>query len=266
MPQRLTLGKTVQILTAFLLLATCVGAGRNLFEWPGRNFRNPERPNGVAVFMANGIFDPSDDSYVAPTGEDFDRTILCRDDEAIALRKQESIDYFLERFGVDFNESDFALGGAAVLFQTYQDPRWNYRCYKLPDRIVPRSGLIVHDCQWVMFLAADVTLFGSWGGSDGEFVPAGSVAVDGEYVIQGTNQYRFNHPRNIYIRFNSVIPIENAASGNIKFDCQLSSDDYGLGAALGRQESYDLPDGSTQISINNVLQFPAPLWTMNEAL
>ena len=105
------------------------------------------------------------------------------------------------------------------------------------------------------------TLFGTWGGESGTLVAGGTVAVNGEYLIQGTNEFRQGHPRNIHIRFNSVTPIFGAASGNIKFDCRLNSDRLGTGVALGRQEFYQLESGLTQIAINNVLQFLAPQWS-----
>ena len=233
-------------------------------QWPGSNVPNPNRPDAIGVFMANGIYDPGDPDYVVPSGEDFDRVIMGRDDEGIAERKQEAIDYFLERFGVDFNDGDFAQGGAIALIHAYQDPRWNYRCYSFPGRYISRNGLIVHDAQWVMFVAADADLFGSWGGENGTPVPAGTVAVDGEYLIQGTNRFIQGHRRNIHLTFQSVSPIFDAASGDIKFDCRLSSSSLGAGAALGRQETYVLPDGMLQVAIQNVLQFPPPEWTTSE--
>ena len=111
--------------------------------------------------MANGLLDPTDTEYDAPTGEDFDRIIMGRNDNEIAERKQLAVDYFKEQFGVDFTNSDSAQDGSVVLFQTYSDPRWNYRCYKLPNTRVPKSGFIVHDAQWVMaVVGAQATLYG----------------------------------------------------------------------------------------------------------
>ncbi|MEM7456703.1 MAG: hypothetical protein AAF456_20330 [Planctomycetota bacterium] len=247
-------------LTFFSMADDAVGQ-----TWPFRNFPNSNRPDATALFMANGIYDAADPNYQPPTADDFDRIIMGRDEEAIEDRRQEAADYFLERFGVDFSESDFAQGGAIGLFHVYSDPRWNYRCYKLPGRNVPRTGLIVHDAQYVMaVLAPQATLFGSWGGASGTVVDAGTVAVDGEYLIQGTNRFRCGNPRNVHLTFRSVTPIFDASSGNIKFDCRLDSEQFGAGAALGRQETYVLNNGMTQIAINNVLQFPAPLWSFEQ--
>ena len=96
-------------------------------------------------------------------------------------------------------------------------------------------------------------------------VPPGSVAVDGEYLIQGTPRFRQGHPKNLYIRFQSVDPIINAASGDIKFNCVLlNHKGRVIGAAIGRQELVPLNDGSGnfQMAIQNVWQFPAPAWAL----
>jgi hypothetical protein len=250
----------------WILIVVFVATGASVAvhqQWPFDNRVNWNQPDSVAVFMANGVFDPGDTEYVAPTAEDFDREIMQRDDDEIEQRRQEAVDYFLERFGVDFSDADIAQDGAIILLHVYQDPRWNYRCYKLPCRYVPRSGYVVHDAQYVMAVVApNATFYGSWGGEEGTEVPGGSVAVNGEYLIQGSRRFRPGSRRNMHIRFVSVSPIFNAASGDIKFDCLLTDSPWGLGAAIGRQESNVLSDGTVQIAIQNVLQFPPPEWAL----
>ena len=119
-----------------------------------------------------------------------------------------------------------------------------------------------------MFIGAlerSATLKGTWGGDDGIVVPPGSAAVDGEYLIQGTPRFRQGHPKNFYIRFQSVDPIINAASGDIKFNCVLlNRKGRVIGAAIGRQELVPLNDGTGnfQMAIKNVWQFPAPAWAL----
>jgi hypothetical protein len=243
-----------------VLLATTLTVRAN--DWPENNVPNPVLPEAMGVFMANGIFDGSDPDYLAPTAEDFDEVIMGRDEVGKLLRRQEAVDYFIERYGVDFSFSDFAQNGNIILLHNYQDPRWNYRAYNVPGHSdIPKSGLIVHDTQYVMFvIGTEATLHGSWGGVLGTTVPGGTAAVDGEYLIQGTNRFTLGHPRNIYIRFQSTSPIFGADSGRITFDCRLEHESLGKGLALGRQELYQLEDGRTQVSIANVLQFPATKW------
>lgn len=226
-----------------------------------RNKENPVEPEEVGVCMANGIFDPNDPDFTPPTYDFFSENIMGRvTHESKDKRRAEVVDYFLERFGVDFSGGDVSLDGKFALGNAYTDPRWNYRCYKVPGRnSAPSSGMILHDGTWGMQALVDATLFGSWGGDGGTHVPANSVAVDGEYVIQGTQKFRLNSERNIYLRFQSVSPIFPQPNG-IKFDCVLFSDRFGMGAAIGRQEQYVLDNGMVQIAVQNVIQFPAPDW------
>lgn len=235
-------------------------------DWPANNRPNPVPPERTGMFLANGIFDPADPTYVPPTGDDFDTVIMGRNEAEKAARRQLAVDYFIERFGVDFTNGDINAEGTIALLHAYQDPRWNYRAYKLPDRFfVPKSGLIVHDAQYVMFvIGPQATLFGSWGGPGGTTVPGGTAAVDGEYLVQGTNRFKLGHPRNLYIRFQSTSPIFGAASGRITFDCRLEQDRLGLGLALGRQETYPLANGLVQVNIVNILQFPPTQWSIEQ--
>ena len=239
---------------------------------PGRNDENPNPPYATGVLMANGIYNPFDPSFVPPTPDEFDTVIMGRSETEKQERRQLAIDYFIERYGVDLSFG-FADGGNIVLLESLMDPRSNYRAYSLPAAAggtskTPPEGRIVYDRQYVMFVGAlglDSTLTGSWGGPSGTVVPPNTVAVDGEYLIQGTRQFKQGHPGNLYVRFQSVDPIFNADSGDIKFNCVLLDDDGNIvGAAIGRQELVPLDDGSGffQVAIQNVWQFPAPEWAL----
>lgn len=256
----------LQMLLAGLLLAAFANA-TFAAQFPGINPQNPNLPSGgTGLLMANGIYDPFDNSYVPPTPDDFDTIIMGRSAAEKEQRRQLAVDYFLERYGVDLS-SGFADNGNIALVETFFDPRNNYRAYKLPGQLVSKRGRIVYDRQYVMFVGAlgmSSTLTGSWGGA-GTVVSPNTVAVDGDYLIQGTPRFRQNSPRNVYIRFQSVDPIFNAASGDIKFNCALL-DEGGeiIGAAIGRQEFVPLNDGTGrfQMAVQNVWQFPAPLWAL----
>lgn len=242
---------------------------------PAKARPNTQAPQALGVFMANGIFDPLDSSYTAPTGSDFDSVIMGRSPGEAEERRLQAVEFFIARYGIDLTSGFFSYDPTqqlpdVVLSHVYQDPRWNYRAFSLPDRpkgSVPNDGLIVHDTQWVMIIIAPagLLLHGSWGGEQGKRVPPGSVAVDGEYLVQGTSRFRRDHPKNFYARFQSTSPIISAASTagtaeGIKFDCRVFNDDLGIGVALGRQEIQVLSDGRLQVNIGNVLQFPAPRW------
>ncbi len=241
-------------------------------DFPGRNDQNPNPPIVTGMLMANGIYDPLDPTYVPPTPDDFDTIIMGRNDAEKAERRQLAIDYFIERYGIDLS-SGFADNGNIVLQESFFDPRFNYRAYQLPGpggrARTSDDGWIVYDRQYIMFVGAlgmPSTLTGTWGGASGTVVAPFTVAVDGDYLVQGTDKFRQGSPRNFYIRFQSADPIFNVlAPEGIKFNCVLLDDDGDIiGAAIGRQEFVPLNDGSGhfQIAVQNVWQFPAPLWAL----
>lgn len=263
------------------LITGVLVAGTALAETyvPAKSRPNLQAPEAIGVFMANGTFNPLDPDYSAPSGADFDRVIMGRSEGEAEARRLQAVEFFIERYGVDLTNGFFSTDPTqglpdVVLSQAYQDPRWNYRAFALPDRApgaVPPDGLIVHDTQWVMLIVAPAgfTLHGSWGGDVGKRVPPGTVAVDGEYLVQGTTKFRRGHPKNFYARFQSTNPIISAAStagtpGGIKFDCRIIHEELGVGVALGRQELYVLASGQLQVNIGNVIQFPAPTWAQEQ--
>ena len=238
-------------------------------DFPGRNDQSPNAPTATGLLMANGVYDPADTDYVPPTADDFDTVIMGRDEAAKAERRQLAVNYFAERYGIDLS-GGFADGGNIVLIDTLLDPRNNYRAYQIPGKngrpMSSRQGWIVYDRQYVMFVGAlgqPATLFGTWGGAEGTEVPPGTAAVDGDYLIQAGKKFRRKNPNNVYIRFQSADPIFGAATGDIKFNCVLL-DESGeiIGAAIGRQEIYPIGNGLVQFAIQNVWQFPAPVWAL----
>ena len=235
---------------------------------PGNNDQNPNPSRGTALLMANGIYDPFDTTFIPPTADEFDTIIMGRNEAEKQERRQLAIDYFNERYGIDLTDG-FADNGNIVLFEGVFDPRNNYRAYHLPGhKKTSKKGRIVYDRQYVMFVGAlgsSSTLTGSWGGASGTEVPANTVAVDGDYLVQGTDRFKVGHPKNLYIRFQSADPIFDAMSGDIKFNCVLLDKNGNIiGAAIGRQEFVFLNDGSGlwQMAVQNVWQFPAPLWAI----
>ncbi|MFS1523530.1 hypothetical protein ACL7TT_05355 [Microbulbifer sp. 2304DJ12-6] len=240
---------------------------------PGRNDENPNPPTGgTALLMANGIYNPADPSFTPPTPDEFDTLIMGRSETEKLERKQLAIGYFQARYGIDLTSGSADFGNI-LLMESVFDPRNNYRAYHLPISArdkgkIAKNGRIVYDRQFVMFVGAlglSSTLTGSWGGALGITVPPGTVAVDGDYLVQGSNHFRINHPRNLYLRFQSVDPIFNAASGDIKFNCVLLNK-HGeiIGAAIGRQEfvALDIGNNLFQMAVQNIWQFPAPEWAL----
>ena len=98
--------RSINILASLVVACSFAGSGWTpaTDDFPADNWPNTNQPDSVAVFMANGIFDPADPDFVPPTAEDFDSVIMGRDAVAAAERRQAAVDHFLERFGVDFND------------------------------------------------------------------------------------------------------------------------------------------------------------------
>ncbi|MGV6808589.1 MAG: hypothetical protein ACWA5U_01820 [bacterium] len=254
----------------------------NRNDWPNYNSLNLNKPDGLGVFMANGIIDPNDTNYVPPSFDDFNTVIMGRSEAEKLAREQEAYQHFQERYGMDFfngfqSEAGFlSADGKFLLTRFYTDPRLNYRAYKLPNRNISPSGWFIHDGGYfVTPTAEDSTFYGTYGGATGKNAKD-TMVLDGEYLVQGSNRFEQNHPNNVHIRFQSTTPIVTASAAGIpvdnqhettdgiKFNCRLISKEFGEGLALGRQEIYLLADGTIQTAINNVLRFPTDNWAKQQ--
>ena len=259
----LLLRKAVIGLQALSVVAIIAGSAHTVADTyvPAPNI-NPNQPKIVGTFMANGVVDFNDSSYIAPTGEDFDRIIMGRDDQGIADRRAQAVEFFKTRFGIDFSNGDTAQDGKIGLFRSYLDPRFNYRAYKLGNKKIPNRGLVIHDSAFVMGVTdmEGAKFFGTWGGEEGKDVEFGTIAIDGEYLIQGTHIFKQGHPKNMYLHFTSDLPIPEGFFNDIKFNCRIENVNGKVGVALGRRDDVILNDGRTQVNINTVVQFPPPQW------
>lgn len=225
----------------------------------------PQGYDGTLVYIANGIFDPADPDYAAPTMEDFHRGIMGRDSDGIAARDQEAEDFFRDTFGMDFSCGAISCDGQFALSSMMLDPRWNYRAYYIGGGDMRRyftrdSGHIVHDG---VYISACISPTGcSLGGTFGGTAEAGSAVFFGEYLIQGNGgeftDYVMGDQRNIHIRYGSSEPVTGLMEPGFTFNCSLFSDDFGDGIALGRGDARVLEDGRVQQNIRNILTFPAP--------
>lgn len=98
------LSKKISFLILLNFMTAVVAA-----EFPGENNANPNEPDSVGVLIANGLYDPSDSSYIPPTPDDFDTLIMGRDAIEKQQRRDLAIDYFIDRFGIDFTANDFLI-------------------------------------------------------------------------------------------------------------------------------------------------------------
>lgn len=238
----------------------------------------PRGDDGFLVFMANGVYDPTEPPPVSTSGDYFDEVIMGRDAAEKAARQTRALDYFIDRFGVQFllvprtpiaggdlvgialdPTSPTGVNENVILVHGYQDTRWGYTAHVIGGERVGRRGRKVHDASYNMVVVdpAGFTFHGTWGGASGIAVAAGTVAVNGEYLIEHPRRSR----RDIHITWESTDPIFDAFDpAGITFDCAMHSERWGDGIALGRQ--FIRPVGATgdvQAIIRNVLNFPAPV-------
>lgn len=220
----------------------------------GRGAPTPDGFDKYLVYMAAGQYDPADPTYDAPDGMVFQREIMGRSDAEIAQNRQEAIDFFSERFGID------ADSDAGVMFGPFMfDPRNEYRAYTISGESVPSAGWVIRDGGWAMSVTdpAGLTLGGEF---TGQHVPQGTMMVFGDYNIArlgpGNSGGNAAHAEPLIIHYQSGEPIIPTASGAIMFRCELISDEFGHGLAQGISAPQTLPDGTIQANVRNVLTFP----------
>lgn len=204
------------------------------------------------VYTAAGVFNPN----VPPPEGDlalwFHKTIMGRSDAAVAAEKVRAEQYFLQTFGIPL--------GTSAAFGL--DPRNEYRAYFISGENVPPQGWVVRDGGFMVTIGpGGMTLFGTWGGPGGRWVPEGTVVVFGDYNIAVTGPGRgrpddANIRRQILIHYESVEPIiPHPHQDGIFFQCRLLSAEFGTGLAQG----ISIPrtrNGNVVANIRNILTFP----------
>jgi hypothetical protein len=206
------------------------------------------------VYMAEGnagsITDPE---FVLA----FQRDVYGRDEAAVAAYAREAMQFFLERFGLDFRSATAptAVGPweikGAVMQGSVFSPANGYTAYVVSEEAVGPDGWIVRDSSFNVRLTADQKLHGTWGGTAGKRAAAGSFIVFGDYNIKVDNPDRKDGGGTIQIHFESGSPITANIDGEFHFVCDLSHPVWGAGHARG----VGTPDGG----VRNVLTFPPSL-------
>ena len=213
----------------------------------------PSGFDGYMVFMSNGTYDPKDPNCETLDGEIFDRAVMGRDDAAVAARKADAVEYFLEEFGIDFSESDVTPGGEIELIHNMVTPCLDYRAYTIGGASVGPRGWPVFDAFFGLKVVGEgAELCGKYGvGGEGgcKPVPIDSAAVYGEYLIKAPVG------GSIPLFYASgYIPPEAARMGVVK--CMVFSPIFGVGIAIGLKTVKGLPDGRIRSSSRTVVTFP----------
>lgn len=140
-----------------------------------------------------------------------------------------------------------------------QDPRTDYRAYKITGYRVPANGWLVRDGGFILDLPAGTVLHGEYGGEAGITLPSDGFVVFGEYNIDVTGPGIGNDPDNIIIHYESQSPIVPSPDFGTAFLCRVTSDsfdDHGGGLAQGVFRNHMTDDGRQVSNIRNIITFP----------
>ena len=237
--------KRILLLTVVALFAL----GAMAMSWPHNP--PPENFGFQLVYMADGIFDPSTGPSAAELSDWFHKDVMGRSDEEIEAERQKAHEHFEAQFGLDLELEE------VMAFD--QDPRTQYRAYKITGYRVPEEGWLVREGGFMVNLAAGTTLYGAFGGAEGVTLPGDGMIVYGEYNIDVTAPGTGNDPDDIIIHYQSESPIVPTGEFGTAFLCRVTSDDFedfGGGLAQGVFRNHVTEDGRQVANIRNVLTFP----------
>lgn len=195
-------------------------------------------------------------------GTFFHEEIMGRRGEDLEKHKQEALDFFAKRYGVENADAS-----SDVFFGSFQvEPFSNYKAYIVSDEDVPLSGWVVRDGGWMVQVINPngLTLGGEF---DGEVVPPGTFMVYGDYNIDaGCNHVvRRNgqcyDKKEIIMSYQSLRPVlvggPTLPDGLIfSFSCEVYSERWGRGLAQGISQPALTDDGKNfQYNVRNVITF-----------
>src|SRR5918994_1678693 len=133
----------------------------------------PEGFRKLLVYIAEGpasagsITDP--DAVLA-----FQRTVMGRDEAAVAAYVEEAKRFYLRRFGLDFAGADaptpvgpWQIDGASMRGSVFH-PDHGYTAYVVSEEWLGEEGWTVRDASFGVSITEDRTLHGTWGGAAGK--------------------------------------------------------------------------------------------------
>lgn len=247
-----------------LILALCIAPahGRPL----GKGLAGHDTPVGhekVITLMANGRYDPRDETFMPPDFEHFSKKVMGWDETQREQFEQEAHAFFRSRFGVDVSDPDYADRVMVVPFML--DPRWEYRVYDSSGDYVPPQGWVVRDGGFQL-VAIDPEGIELGGDFAGQHVPQGAVAAFGKYNIQVWPALGSRHSHDeMVIHYqsrkpvlqNSGFPLQRGAGGTLVAPLEVFHEQYGHGWAFAHITDVPQPDGQIQTLNRNIMTFPA---------
>jgi hypothetical protein len=229
-------------------------------------YQAPSGTSTVFFLSADGSFDPTDPG-IQPSGpNDFDTLVLGRNAAQIAARRALAVNYYLTKYGIDFTSGNSALGGAVFLAKFSSDDFWGFRVHGASDyRTHQDAGEIkMGYYAMVVWAPAGVTLYGTWGGGGGTWVPRDTVAEFGEMVIDlpqpctdGSTQ-----TTSFYIEYESIVPqmadgVEGLGPAYPSlYEHLVTSPDFGTGSIEGLKELRNTSYDQVDAFMTGIIRFP----------
>jgi hypothetical protein len=221
----------------------------------------------VLLYIADGYSDPDWDSVEG--AKFFQREIMGRTTEEIVEFRNEAVEFFWDRFGLDFPEAtadtvfdavDTRSGIDATLGPSMLDPSRGYTAYVVSGRAMPNNygdGTTntdtfatgkVRDGSFGVTINEDATLGGTYGAGGPSDVPAGASVTFGNYNIRMGDD---EDP--IVFKFLSEHPIVFDERVPSAFNCDLEHEEWGEGQVHGTL------GGTMGAGLRNVITFPPSL-------
>jgi hypothetical protein len=229
-------------LTLTSILATACDDGKE----PVNATPAPEGYSNLIVFIGDGVWDPTDPNFVAPTMEEVQREYWGFSDADVQQYEADAKGFFLTRFGIDVDDP---ANADRILFIPYAaDPRMGYRVVSMANRVVPAEGWPVIDAAYIVTIV-DPAGFELGGDFAGVTVAADTRVTIGRYYID-TGE---GDP--LLIDFQSVSPYNLDPFGLGAIECELSSEQLGAGEAYAAYRLGQQPSGDFALTASTVLTF-----------
>ncbi len=201
----------------------------------------------LLLFLSSTPFTPVDGGFMVDglfggTGMHFQTAVLQRTDAEIAQNRAEAIAFFQSRFGLDVSDSRVHFTGFEIL------PDLEYRAVVVSNERVPVEGWTVHDGGWIA-VVMDPQGLDLGGEFAGTHVPAGTMVVFGNYKVDRL-------PTSFILSYRARKPIVPQSDGAFQVSCEVHSDEFGDGQAIGSVLPIILPNGQMMVNTRNVITFP----------
>ncbi len=245
------------------------------------NYGNNKCQKGIDRYPEHGVYDTTIVYMIDEVAAPGEGPFLPMDVERNTLEyRTDAYAFFDEQYGIQFDPNDPAnqnasdgLGGLVQVqpIKTGFGDTSTHQVYGVDAQDIPQrrnkmplTNVAFRDDGFFVFILADFTAHGEFGGAAGQTLRAGDILVFGDYRmfdhkdrLLDTIHYRALTPA-------TVNPFAGAASASdganfVSITCDLQSDIFGEGLVRGLGEMRPLPDGSMDLDFRYVMRFPSRL-------